>query len=170
MLEKEVPCDRLHPYRLRGRPYYLFARSFWLSQTPSVYLSLLSETIFLVYERLRTWHSLSLFWLKYCRCVSQPSSKVSQISGCYRKDLLWISNAFSVFWALPINQKEQIVSLLQLLRSCLKRTVFRSSCKNSSEYAQDRGEPHWVEFSSAEMQGTVPAVSDEQPVETEIAD
>jgi molecular chaperone GrpE (heat shock protein) len=47
----------------------------------------------------------------------------------------------------------------------LKKAVFRSSCKNSSEYAQDRGEPHWVEFSGAEMQGTVPAVSDEQPVE-----
>lgn len=57
------------------------------------------------------------------------------------------------------------MSLLQLLRSCLKRVVFRSSCKNSSEYAQDRDEPHWVEFSGAEMQGTVPAVSDEQPVE-----
>ncbi len=57
------------------------------------------------------------------------------------------------------------MSPLQLLRSCLKKAVFRSSCKNSSKYAQDRDEPHWVEFSSAEMQGTVPAVLDEQPVE-----
>jgi molecular chaperone GrpE (heat shock protein) len=57
------------------------------------------------------------------------------------------------------------VSLSQLLRSCLNKIVFRGSCKNSSEYAQDRGEPHWVEFSGAEMQGTVPAVSDKQPIE-----
>jgi len=60
------------------------------------------------------------------------------------------------------------VSLLQLLRSCLNKVVFRSSCKNSSEYAQDRDEPHWVEFSNAEMQGTVSAASDEQSVEMAI--
>lgn len=57
------------------------------------------------------------------------------------------------------------MSLLQLLRSCFNKAVFRSSCKNSSEYAQDRDEPHWAEFSITEMQGTVPAVSDRQPVE-----
>ena len=60
------------------------------------------------------------------------------------------------------------MSLLQLLRSCLNKVVFRSSCKNSSEYAQDRDEPHWVEFSNAEMQGTVSAASDEQSVEMAI--
>ncbi|PXF59155.1 MAG: nucleotide exchange factor GrpE [Deltaproteobacteria bacterium] len=47
----------------------------------------------------------------------------------------------------------------------MKKAVFRSSCKNSSEYAQDRDEPDWAEFSGAEIQGTVSAVSDKQPVE-----
>jgi len=47
----------------------------------------------------------------------------------------------------------------------LKKAVFRSSCKNSSEYAQNRDEPRWAEFSSTEMQGTVPVVTDKQPIE-----